>query len=470
MERLAERYDLHTPVAVGHGRTLWQGHDIVLDRAVGVLLLDPDHPRASAVRAAAQRAAQVEHRHLQRIVDVDVDERGRVFVVTRWSSAPTLADTLASSTLAPADAAVVVSEVADGIAAADAAGVHHLLLDPRDVLVGEGGTTVTGLGLRAAISPTTPPDDDGSLTDARRIGALLYAALTGRWPGGTCAGLPAAPEVAGRPARPRQVRAGVPPSLDAVTWRALGYRVDDADSLDDAAAISDALQDWRASAGTRPDDSRPATGIPRAAWFGLLAVACLLAVGVTLLGWTVWHDRRGDATGSTSAGATPTPTRSSVSPTPGTPEPVRIARAVAFDPEGDGQENDPSAVTAVDGDLTTAWTTLTYATRELGGLKDGVGLQLQLRRTTDVVGVDLELVGRGTDLQVLTARGTPDQVSGYRLAAEVLGAGDRLTLRFSPAKTADTVLIWLTGLPATADGYQGGVADVVIRGSAAPAA
>lgn len=456
MERLANRYDLHTVMATGHGRTLWQGHDIVLDRLVGVLVLERGHPKAGAVRDAARRASRVEHRHLQRIVDVDEDD-GRVFVVTSWSSAHPLADTLAVAPLPASEARALVADVAAALAAADAQGVHHLVLDPRDVLVGEGATTVTGLAVRAAISP--PAVDEGSLTDARRLGALLYAALTGRWPGEPCAGLPPAPEVSGRPARPRQVRAGIPSSLDDITCRALGYPADGGSSLDHARDIAAALETVRTQ--PPPAAAEPSAGIPRGAWFGLLAVACVLAVGVALLGWTVWQDRR------PSSSPTPTPSPSGVttssSATPGTPQPVRIASAIPFDPQGDGQENNDTANLAIDNSPTTAWTTLTYTTRDLGGLKAGVGLQLRLAHQTKVAGVDLLLVGKGSDLQVLTAIGDPTSLSGYRLATEVLGVGNELTVRFPP-RVATSVLIWFTGLPATTSGYQAGIANVVVRG------
>jgi hypothetical protein len=189
-------------------------------------------------------------------------------------------------------------------------------------------------------------------------------------------------------------------------------------------------------------------------------------VGVALLGWTVVTDRRGEpVTPASTPSALPT---GSLRATPDTPRALRIASAVAFDPLGDGEENDTTAPLAIDGDLATAWTTLTYASRPLGGLKEGVGLQLRLDRTSEVAGVDLQLVGKGSDLRVYTAAGAPRSLKDYRLAAEVLGAGDRLTLRFDPPKTADTVLIWLTGLPATADGYQGGIAEAVVRGTAVP--
>ncbi len=463
VERLAERYDLLTPVAVGQGRVLWQAHDQVLDRGVGVLLLERGDPRAERVRAAAQAAAAVEHPHLQQVVDVD-DDDGRVFVVTRWSAAHTLADVIVGRTMRADDAAELVAQIADALAASDAVGLHHCVLDPRDVLVAESGAVVTGLGVRAAISET---DDGGATLDVRRLGALLYATLTGRWPDGDCAGLPAAPTVDGAPARPRQVRAGVPAVLDDITWRALGFPGDGPaleSPADVAKALDAAVEDRSTAREPHEDDDRP--GRPSTAVVvGLLAVVAILATGVVLLGLQVWADRTAEPPSPAASSVEPTPTRTSASPTPGTPVSVPIGSVSVFDPQGDETENDDLAPAAVDDDLTTAWTTVTYTTRDLGGLKQGVGLVLELKRRTPVAGVDLELLGRGTDLQVLTTRGDPFDLDGYRLASEVAGAGDRLTLRFAPAVPADAVLIWLTGLPAAGNGYQGGIADVVVRGS-----
>lgn len=465
MERLAERYDLLTPVAVGQGRVLWQAHDDVLDRGVGVLLLERDDPRSDRVRAAAQRAAAVEHPHLQQVVDVDVDD-GRVFVVTRWSAAHTLADVIGSRTLRSDDAAELVAQIAEALAAGDAAGLHHRVLDPRDVLVGESGAVVTGLGVRAAISGPDDDDTDGATRDVRRIGAVLYATLTGRWPDGPCAGLPAAPTVDGAPARPRQVRAGVPAALDDITWRALGFAGDGPplNAPADVAAALTATIKAHASIRTTRDDEVP-TGRPsRAVLAGLLAIVAVLGTGVILLGWQVWNDRTGEPS-TAQPTESPTLPRSSASPTPGTPEPVSIKSVTVLDPQGDGTENDDQARLAIDKDLTTAWSTVTYTTRDLGGLKQGVGLVLHLKHPTDVAGVDIELLGRGTDLQVLTTVGDPEGLGGYRLAAEVVGAGDRVSWRFAPALRAHAVLIWLTALPAAENGYQGGIADVVVRGS-----
>ncbi len=237
MERLAGRYDLDSEVARGRGRTLWRGRDIVLDRQVGVLLLDAGHPHSEAVRLAAQRASAVEHPGLLRVIDTAEDD-GRVFVVTRWLAGSPLSEQLAVAPLDAEEARSIVASVAEALAAAAAEGVHHLVLDPRDVLLTDHGVVVVGIGVRAALEGV-PDDEDAEQVDAWRIGALLYAALTAKWPGYSCAGLPGAPIVGGRVARPRQVRAGVPSDLDEVAWRSL--HPDVPEPLDSPAAIAAAL-------------------------------------------------------------------------------------------------------------------------------------------------------------------------------------------------------------------------------------
>src|SRR5207249_2066383 len=66
--------------------------------------------------------------------------------------------------------------------------------------------------------------EDPAALDARGLGKLLYAGLTGRWPDGALHGLPAAPLEHGTLCSPRQVRAGVPTVLDEITTRALQER------------------------------------------------------------------------------------------------------------------------------------------------------------------------------------------------------------------------------------------------------
>jgi hypothetical protein len=57
---------------------------------------------------------------------------------------------------------------------------------------------------------------------------MLYALLTGYWPGEEATALPPAPRHKGLVCTPRQIRAGVPALLDAITYRALRGQAPDA--------------------------------------------------------------------------------------------------------------------------------------------------------------------------------------------------------------------------------------------------
>jgi len=347
--------------------------------------------------------------------------------------------------------------------------VHHLVLDPNDVLLTDHGAVVVGIGVRAALEGVRP-EADAERVDAWRLGAMLYAALTAKWPGYPCAGLSGAPVVGGRVARPRQVRAGVPDDLDEIAWRALNP--DHASLLESPAAIAAALA-APSDVGTQsPDNDPPMTGaIWR--WLGLVLVLALFSTGAVLVAWQIWQSSErvdpADAPGAQPPLASPSATE------PVDEGPLRVRRAVVFDPAGDGTENDSDTELAIDGDPTTAWTTVTYASRNLGGLKDGVGLQLDLGGQQSVAGIELQLVGRGSDVQVWAARSatdpqggppeTPDPddpLAGYKRLAGVRGASDLITWRFAPAVSTDQVLIWLKALPPSADGYQGGVAEATL--------
>lgn len=464
MERLAGRYDLDSEVASGHGRTLWRGRDIILDRPVGVLLLDAGHPHAEAVRQAARRASAVEDPGLLRVIDT-AEDAGRVFVVTRWLAGAPLSDQLASGPLPPDQARAIVAAVADALAAAADEGVHHLVLDPRDVLLTDHGVVVVGVGVRAALEGVTA-DEDAARVDAWRLGALLYAALTARWPGYPCAGLASAPVVGGRVARPRQVRAGVPPDIDEIVWRTL--HPDVADPLESPRAVADAL-----AAPREPEldtEPPPPSGLVWR-WLGLLLVLILFSTGAVLVAWQIWQDAERDEPQSL---ASPSPTPSASPSTGASAGPLSIRTASAFDPAGDGEENDSDAALAIDGDLATSWTTVTYASRDLGDLKPGVGLRLKVADPAPISGVELRLAGRGSDVEIWVARaetdprGAPparpdpeDPLAGYRQVAGAQGASDLVTFRFRPV-TSDEVLIWFTAVPASGDGFQGGVVEAAV--------
>jgi hypothetical protein len=81
-----------------------------------------------------------------------------------------------------------------------------------------GAVKVTGIGVDAALLGAGNPDP--AATDAQGLGNLLYAALTGHWPGGPQSGLPAAPEGPAGPYPPHHIRQGVTEPLGTITTRA----------------------------------------------------------------------------------------------------------------------------------------------------------------------------------------------------------------------------------------------------------
>ena len=137
-----------------------------------------------------------------------------------------------------------------------------------------------------------------------------------------------------------------------------------------------------------------------------------------------------------------------------------------FDPEGDGQEENPEAVPlAVDGNPATAWGTSTYFD-PLSLQKSGVGLMVDLGEPTAVSDVRLTMIGAGTDLELRAApdaSAAPTAPDQMRVLAEEDGAGTDVTLAPDRPVTTQFLLIWLTELPAVEGGFRGQVAEVVVR-------
>jgi hypothetical protein len=211
---LADRYRLVDLLTESSGGRFWRAHDRVLERHVAMHVVAADDERAEALLEAARQSATVHDRRLLRVLDADrTDEL--VYVVNEWGSGDSLDIMLAAEgPLSPRRAAWLVSEVASSIAVGHEAGVAHGRLVPENVLVDHAGAVrVIGFAVEAAMFGLGPGRVSTDVTD---LGGLLYAGLTGKWPGPSPSQVPAAPVVQGRVLRPRQVRAGIPRALDVL--------------------------------------------------------------------------------------------------------------------------------------------------------------------------------------------------------------------------------------------------------------
>ncbi|MGH8868706.1 MAG: protein kinase family protein [Actinomycetes bacterium] len=501
---LDNRYRLEQQVGAVEGCTMWQALDTVLSRRAAVLLMDGHSPRADAVLEAARAASIIGDPRLVRILDAS-RTGGVVYVVTEWVDGVSLADQLVGGPLDPGDAAYVVAEVAGAVATAHQAGVPHLRLHPHNVLRSRTGEIrVTGLGVAAALAGVVSYDP--AREDTRALGALLYAALTARWPDGAAYGLAAAPTEDGRPCTPRQVLAGVPGRLDAIAERALedtprrgvaplSHPAEVALALADIPRTSNATMalpmlppealtpdrsatdtpvgapvgPWEDGAGTWPaapaepyESRRPRRQAPpprrRGGLLALTGTAALVLVAAAAAIWQF---------GLLTPDEDP---RSSASPSPGAKAPahgapLNVASITDFDPEGeDGGEYPEDAPLAVDGDPATSWQTSSYYNRpDLGGLKSGVGLLLDLGSAKRVGSVDVTLAGSGTDLEVRGATTRGESQDDYRVLDRASNAGDKVTLEPNKPERTRYVLLWLTELPPDAGNYRGRVAEVTVR-------
>ncbi|MET7655102.1 MULTISPECIES: protein kinase family protein [unclassified Streptomyces] len=218
--KLARRYRLEECVTRLDGFSSWRAVDEKLRRAVGVHILPADHTRARSVLAAARSSALLGDPRFVQVLDA-VEENDLVYVVHEWlPDATELTALLAAGPLEPHDAYQMVSQIASAMAAAHREGLAHLRLNPNAVLrTSSGQWRIRGLAVNAALRGITT--DTPQRTDTEAIGALLYAALTQRWPYENDAyGLSGLPKDVGLIA-PDQVRAGVHRGLSELSMRAL---------------------------------------------------------------------------------------------------------------------------------------------------------------------------------------------------------------------------------------------------------
>jgi hypothetical protein len=134
----------------------------------------------------------------------------------------------------------------------------------------------------------------------------------------------------------------------------------------------------------------------------------------------------------------------------------------SFDPEGDGQENPGAVGLAVDADPGTQWSTESYRTAAFGGLKQGVGLLLDLRHPTSVDAAQLLLSARGSTVELHAGNRLPHQVTDLPVVARRTDAPVAFRLPLAHPTKARYWLLWCTTLPRGGTGYRLGVAELAL--------
>jgi hypothetical protein len=506
--KLARRYRLEECVTRLDGFSSWRAMDEKLRRAVGVHILPADHPRARSVLAAARSAALLGDPRFVQVLDA-VEENDLVYVVHEWLPDSTeLTALLAAGPMEPHDAYQLVSQVSQAMAAAHREGLSHLRLTPSAVLRSSTGQyRIRGLAVNAALRGISA--EGPQRTDTEAIGALLYAALTQRWPYESDAyGLSGLPKGTGL-LPPDQVRAGVHRGLSEIAMRALANDGATASRQEPPCTTPDELakavaamprirppepefplpsppeyQRTTYQQGTygRPQ-AHPAVTQPvvvpppplqsRTGKALKWAVSALLIAALGLGSWQI-ADRLLDQgkSAETPAPAQETPGGDEK---PNPPKPLVISAAQEYAPDGSPQNADNVGDT-YDKNASTYWRTKSFFEGPtLAPFKQGVGIVYDLgsEQSLASASIDLRYSGNHTTATLyaadsLSPAGSPDSMKKLATAT-TSGASLPMTVK-SPEKVR-YVLLWFTAVPRSGGdeysnaGYKQAVTNVSFKGS-----
>ncbi|MBU7597793.1 protein kinase family protein [Streptomyces sp. P38-E01] len=510
--KLARRYRLEECTTRLDGFSSWRAVDEKLRRAVGVHLLPSGHSRARAVLDAARSSALLGDPRFVQVLDA-VEEGDMVYVVHEWlPDAVPLTEVLAAGPLEPYDAYQLAHQVGQAMASAHREGLAHLRLTPGAVLrTGSGQYRIRGLAVNAALRGIT--DDRPERVDTEAIGALLYAALTQRWPYERDAyGLTGVGGLAGGTLPPDQVRAGVHRGLSDVAMRALVNKGATAASQDPPCTTPQELvtaltelprikapepefpaayqrreyppyargaysnKPAAAAAPREPVVAAPAPTLPGRTGKALKwGVSALLIAALGLGSWQVADalmNGGGPSGGEQDAddsGSDDKPKQQAAGSR------LTIQDAREYYPDGRPQAADKVAL-SYDGDPKTHWNTKSFQDGPATApYKDGVGIVYDLGKAKKISSVSLNLRNSGEHTEI--ALYAPDSLAPSsgpgslpRIgAARTTGASAAVKLK-KPVESR-YVLVWLTAMPHSGSdgfssaGYKQGISHVVVKGS-----
>lgn len=505
--KLAGRYRLEECITRLDGFSSWRAVDEKLRRAVGVHLLPADHPRARSVLAAARSSALLGDPRFVQVLDA-VEENDLVYVVHEWlPDATELTAILAAGPMEAHDAYQLVSQLSQAMAAAHREGLAHLKLTPGAVLRSSTGQyRIRGLAVNAALRGISA--ERPQRTDTEAIGALLYAALTHRWPYETDAyGLAGLPKGVGLIA-PDQVRAGVHRGLSELAMRALVNEGATASRQDPPCTTPDELakavaemprvrppeptfaappeyqrttyqQGSYARPATRPRGAPATQPVPvpppplqsRTGKALKWTVSALLIAVLGLASWQV-ADHLLNRTDSDETTQSQSADGEQEKPPPRTPKNLKIADASVFAPDGDGVKAEDVHL-ATDGNTGTAWVTPKYTGYanygNLPNRKGGSGIVVDLGSVQDVYGVDVAMYRDGQKVQVLAAgegASSPAGLSDFSQRLTELGqTGSNVKAALDKPVRTRYVLIHITELaPESANEFRGGISEIKVIG------
>jgi eukaryotic-like serine/threonine-protein kinase len=500
--RLASRYVLEEPIDTGGMATVWRARDEVLARVVAVKILredlgsDPDFAKRFQREAVA--AARLTHPNIVSVYDTGSDDDVS-YIVMEFSEGRTLRHVMDErGPLEPEVAAAMVGPVLVALAYAHGNRVVHRDIKPANILVADDGRVqVTDFGIAKAaftgadltttgkalgtVRYLSPEQVQGSEIDARSdlysVGVVLYELLTGRAPFQAESDMAVAlMRLNQDPIPPRAYRGGIPRQVEAVVMRALarqpGDRYRSAESM--RAALERAVGSTDLSA-TKPFPVRGTGPPPRPAephgagsaasvfrsWMLLPLIVVVLAAAAIAGGLALGRLELGGPLGVRAAPNSPGGGET------GAPSAISLVAVRDVDPQGDGAEHPEDAGLAIDGDRSTAWSTDHYNSAEFGGLKDGLGLFLDLGARVRVERIILASSIAGWTFEIKAAsspQATAETIpSTDGSTTFTVGSKGTVAIDLRPTETSG-LLVWITRLGADDGRYAASIGEITVEG------
>ena len=483
--KLSGRYVLTSLISSESGTQTWLAKDLVLSREVAVVLTNPfqvinsDH--ISLFRKEAKLISRLNHPSIITVLDTTGDEDLEAIVIELVKEETLFDYVERTGPLSLTLALQITKQIGDALSYAHEKGVFHENLDPKHIfLCPDRGPQVSGFGFNKFkslidIELKTDTQDETNFrsdfidmtsastmhADIFSLGKILQYMLVGSL------------NIPRKNLFPKSVKKEILKSIEKATAGEVTERyssvVDFIDDLEEESTNTNIPEEGiDESQNSKPFD--PNTFITK---FLLTGFVFFLVLGIVFAanGNPFSSDDNSEPAEIVQATATPeasdtdpieqteteagsiqtgndSEVNSELSDTEVSPifEMVSVLGADDFDPLGDGVEHPELIDNLLDEDPETIWYSETYANRSMGGLKDGVGVVIELKKPYELQRVAIETANTGWSGEIFVANVPQSALAAWGASVGSITSSQGNATVDLTGLTGGAVLVWFTDL------------------------